>query len=96
MIAGRKEPTYKRLQHVDGGLTRGHGARRGGRVAEGAPLLREYTGDRIVGSNPILSAIFFHTSETTIFSVSYVGTWGWLRMLPVLLPVLCSRITRDA
>ena len=30
---------------------------RGGRVAEGAPLLREYTRDRIVGSNPTLSAI---------------------------------------
>jgi hypothetical protein len=25
-------------------------------VVEGAPLLREYTGDGIVGSNPILSA----------------------------------------
>ena len=25
-------------------------------MVEGAPLLREYTGDRIVGSNPILSA----------------------------------------
>lgn len=31
--------------------------RRGGRVVEGAPLLREYTRDGIVGSNPILSAI---------------------------------------
>ena len=30
---------------------------RGGRVAEGAPLLREYTGDRIGGSNPPLSAL---------------------------------------
>ena len=29
---------------------------RGGRVAEGAPLLREYTRNRIVGSNPTLSA----------------------------------------
>ncbi len=27
-------------------------------MAEGAPLLREYTLTRIVGSNPILSAIF--------------------------------------
>ena len=32
-------------------------ARRGGRVVEGAPLLREYTGDGIEGSNPFLSAI---------------------------------------
>ena len=31
--------------------------RRRGRVAEGAPLLREYTGDRIEGSNPSVSAI---------------------------------------
>ena len=34
-------------------------SRRGGRVAEGAPLLREYTLTRIVGSNPILSANHF-------------------------------------
>ena len=33
--------------------------RRGGRVAEGAPLLREYGGKiSIEGSNPSLSAIF--------------------------------------
>ena len=32
--------------------------RRAGRVAEGAPLLRVYTGNRIEGSNPSLSAIF--------------------------------------
>ena len=31
---------------------------RGGRVAEGAPLLREYTLTGIAGSNPALSAIF--------------------------------------
>ena len=30
-------------------------ARRDDREAEGAPLLREYTGDRIEGSNPSLS-----------------------------------------
>ena len=30
-------------------------ARRDGREAEGAPLLREYTGDGIEGSNPSLS-----------------------------------------
>ena len=30
--------------------------RRGGRVAEGAPLLREYGGNLIEGSNPSLSA----------------------------------------
>ena len=29
---------------------------RGGRVAEGAPLLREYTRNRIVGSNPTFTA----------------------------------------
>jgi hypothetical protein len=33
--------------------------RRGGRVAEGAPLLRVYTLTRIEGSNPFLSAILF-------------------------------------
>lgn len=32
---------------------------RGGRVVEGAPLLREYTGDGIEGSNPFLSATDF-------------------------------------
>jgi hypothetical protein len=32
------------------------GSRRGGRVVEGAPLLREYTRDGIEGSNPFLSA----------------------------------------
>ena len=34
------------------------GARRGGRVVEGARLERVYTGNRIEGSNPSLSAIF--------------------------------------
>jgi hypothetical protein len=33
------------------------GERRGGRVVEGAPLLREYTGNGIEGSNPFFSAI---------------------------------------
>ena len=33
--------------------------RRGGRVAEGAPLLREYRGNSIEGSNLSLSAIIF-------------------------------------
>jgi hypothetical protein len=33
---------------------------RGGRVAEGAPLLREYARDRIVGSNPTLSAKLYN------------------------------------
>ncbi len=37
--------------------------RRGGRVAEGAPLLREYTRDGIEGSNPFLSA----TAQTRAF-----------------------------
>ena len=32
---------------------------RGGRVVEGARLERVYTGDRIKGSNPFLSAIIF-------------------------------------
>ena len=32
--------------------------RRRGRVVEGAPLLREYTGNGIEGSNPFVSAIF--------------------------------------
>ena len=39
------------------------GQRRGGRVVEGAPLLREYTGDRIEGSNPFLSATLEHKCE---------------------------------
>ena len=30
-------------------------------MVEGAPLLREYTGDRIEGSNPFLSASRFFT-----------------------------------
>ena len=60
MIAGWNEPTYKRLHRVPEQDSAEHRARRGGRAAEGAPLLREYTGDRIVGSNPILSAIFLH------------------------------------
>lgn len=33
--------------------------RTGGRVAEGARLERVYTGNRIEGSNPSLSAIYF-------------------------------------
>ena len=39
-------------------------SRRGGRAAEGAPLLREYTLTGIVGSNPILSATDFPVTET--------------------------------
>ena len=58
MIAGANEPTYKRLHRIPEPPLPGYRARRGGRAAEGAPLLREYTGDRIVGSNPILSATF--------------------------------------
>ncbi len=44
-------------------ITRAFKRRRGGRVAEGAPLLREYTLTRIEGSNPFLSAtlILFDT-----------------------------------
>jgi hypothetical protein len=34
--------------------------RRGGRVAEGAGLLNQYTGNRIEGSNPSLSANFLY------------------------------------
>ncbi len=52
-------------------------ARRGGRVVEGAPLLREYTGDGIVGSNPILSAIFrlrqsrfAHSAAEAVFPIA--------------------------
>ena len=37
--------------------------RRAGRVAEGAPLLRVYTGNRIEGSNPSLSAIFLGMAQ---------------------------------
>ncbi len=36
--------------------------RTGGRVAEGARLERVYTGNRIEGSNPSLSAIFYYTT----------------------------------
>ena len=40
-----------------------NGLRRGGRVAEGGGLLNRYTGiTRIVGSNPIPSAIIFANS----------------------------------
>ena len=40
---------------IDEHIIRPH--RRGGRVVEGAPLLREYTRDGIEGSNPFFSAI---------------------------------------
>ncbi len=33
-------------------------------MVEGAPLLREYTGDRIEGSNPFVSAIYNHFDLT--------------------------------
>ena len=36
---------------------------RGGRVVEGARLERVYTGNRIKGSNPFLSAIFQQKAE---------------------------------
>ena len=36
---------------------------RGGRVAEGAPLLRAYTFTRIEGSNPFLSASQFPENQ---------------------------------
>ena len=39
------------------------GIRRGGRVAEGARLERVYTGNRIEGSNPSLSATLEHKCE---------------------------------
>ncbi len=32
-------------------------------MVEGAPLLREYTREGIVGSNPIFSAIYFFINE---------------------------------
>ena len=41
--------------------------RRGGRVAEGAPLLREYTLTRIEGSNPFLSARCYPHSVSCCF-----------------------------
>ena len=49
--------------------------RRGGRVAEGAPLLREYgVNSSIEGSNPSLSAIFQKTGPSGLFSKRL----GWL------------------
>ena len=41
---------------VKRGFPRQQGRRRGGRVVEGARLERVYTGNRIEGSNPSLSA----------------------------------------
>jgi hypothetical protein len=59
--------------------------RRGGRVAEGAPLLREYTLTRIVGSNPTLSAgRRFYIVEDAVYApvaqldrATVYGTVGW-------------------
>ena len=57
-IAWQKESFIKQVTGaLEPGWQTGHTRKwRGGRVAEGAPLLREYTGDRIEGSNPFLSA----------------------------------------
>ena len=48
------------------------GIRRGGRVAEGARLERVYTGNRIEGSNPSLSATGLWSILVTWFTV-YTG-----------------------
>ncbi len=48
---------HRRSTALEPAFQTGHTRKwRGGRVAEGAPLLREYAGDRIEGSNPFLSA----------------------------------------
>ena len=49
---------------------------RGGRVVEGAPLLREYTGDRIEGSNPFLSAIDEFTNLYNHLAGSLCSSWA--------------------
>lgn len=60
--AGREavKKSHLELKPVDKGarfLYQPQRGRRGGRVVEGAPLLREYTGNGIEGSNPFFSAI---------------------------------------
>ena len=40
-------------------------------MAEGAPLLREYTGDRIEGSNPSLSDAFLYHAQFDIMHKPY-------------------------
>ena len=49
-----------------------------------------------MGSNPILSAIFSSIMKFYLLTVLCLHFVAWLRMLPVLLPVSISRITRYA
>ena len=58
------EAGNRRLRPLEKCRARGHemAHRRGGRVAEGARLESVYTGNRIVGSNPTLSANFLTNS----------------------------------
>ena len=57
---GRKPGVTRTVRHVADNREAETGSKeefgRAGRVAEGAPLLRVYTGNRIEGSNPSLSA----------------------------------------
>ena len=48
---------------------------RGGRVAEGARLESVYTGNRIEGSNPSLSAIYF-----TLFKLFLINLKNCLKL----------------
>ena len=48
---------------------------RGGREAEGAGLLNQYTGNCIVGSNPIPSAIHFRCFRSVSFSSDFTGNF---------------------
>ena len=69
-------------------------------MVEGAPLLREYAGNRIEGSNPSLSAISL--SKTLKFFVFKVGLsinpsfWPWQAQSFHNLSKLCSCRTISA
>ena len=54
---------------------------RGGRVVEGARLERVYTGDRIKGSNPFLSAIILKKILYNQVVISF-----WVNLFPHLFP----------
>ena len=56
-------------------------------MVEGAPLLREYTGNGIEGSNPFVSAITHHSglAATRCFSKESIDT---LKTTPILRSIL--------
>ncbi len=55
------------------------GERRRGRVAEGAPLLREYTGNRIEGSNPSVSASILTAYAGSTITYQRCPLRSWFR-----------------